>query len=184
FNEGNSISIEEWLHWTARLDSLAPRNVEEIPEESPIEGAETFEVTLEGYLVAWKYEHSNSIFEKDNDFHLEIASSPDWNSDHVIVEVPPGPNYCDARRTAWALVQSDARKAGTSIGSTIHLFQSPVKVLVRGYVFLDATHGQPCDEDNQSFSSCNGGRGIKVRGPSQVKGLWELHPVVALIPID
>jgi hypothetical protein len=44
---------------------------------------------------------------KDNDFHIEISDSKKWQSKHVIVEAPPGPEYCDARKRIFDIVRAD-----------------------------------------------------------------------------
>lgn len=171
FREGQPISINEWFSLTCSLD--APNR---IPATKPIDGVETMTVTLEGFLVGFKFERNRRAGDgKDNDLHLEIAPSKRWNSRHVIAEIPPGQAYCEARNKVWRLQQADGSD-GDGSGDR-HIFNNPKKVRVTGYVFLDSAHAGASTVLCQS----SGGRGIRKDGmASRVKGLWEIHPVLAL----
>jgi hypothetical protein len=134
-------------------------------KDSPISGVETQKVTVEGYLMAARFENS-----EDHDIHAEIADEPNWSSQnhHLIVEVPPGEAYCSARKELWDLVV-DSVKHGKNYG----VFENGPKIAVTGYVFLDTAHG------GSHFCTNSGGRGIKdSTGHSNVQGLWEVHPVL------
>jgi len=83
--------------------------------------------------------------------------------------VPPGPAYCDARKKVWSLVKAELPAKSTN---TIHVMETPPKVRITGYVFLDSAHG------STKFCQTSGGRGIHHNGTQQVRGLWEVHPVL------
>ena len=51
---------------------------------------------LRGYLLAVRFEKQGDL-----DLHAEIGATPDWTGDHVIVEVPPGQEFCTARNAMW-----------------------------------------------------------------------------------
>jgi len=161
-NNGNPITVAQWFTQTCALDSKVPATVS---ATKPMPGIETQTVTLEGFLVAAK-------FDADRDLHAEIAGSPTWATPHVIVEVPPGEEYCSARKALWDLVKKELPANSTS---TIHVMQTPPKVDVTGYVFLDTAHGKT------NFCHTSGGRGVTPSGKKQqVQGLWEVHPVIDL----
>ena len=123
---------------------------------------EKVEVTIEAFILAMKRD-------PDNDFHIQIGDEPD----QVIVEVPPGQDYCDARQSVFQLFQNDG---GGSLSK--HPFDNPPKVRVTGYLFLDSVHAPR----GGRFCKSNGGRGMLLGsdGASHVVGLWELHPVIEL----
>jgi len=162
-NGGTPISVAGWFTMTCSLD---PRVPAQISATKPMQGLETQTVTLEGYLVAAK-------FDADRDLHAEIAGSPTWATPHVIVEVPPGQNYCAARKALWGLVKKELPANSTS---TIHVLKNPPQVDVTGYVFLDTAHG------TTDFCHTSGGRGVTPSGQKQqVQGLWEVHPVLDFV---
>jgi hypothetical protein len=104
-----------------------------------LQGFETIKVTLEGFLLGAMFERKVQQGDgKDNDFHLEISDSQNWKSRHVIVEVPPGPEYCDARKQIFDIVHQDG------CGSDKCTLRTPVKIRVTGFIFLDAAHGKTC----------------------------------------
>lgn len=170
-NGGSPVTVAQWLTHTCSLDPRLPARV---PAAEAMEGLETTEVTLEGFLVGVRFErHTRPGDGKDNDFHVEIAPSGEWQSEHVVVEVPPGEEYCEARQFVSRAVADDG--AGEGGGGERHVFSRPVRVRVRGYVFLDSAHtaARPCEG--------NGGRGIRFGGlDSQVRGIWEIHPVLSI----
>ena len=160
-SNGDAISVSDWLKMTCSLDGDVPS---QIPATKAMPGIETQTVTLDGFLVAAKFEAT-----ADHDIHAEIAESPKWETPHVVVEVPPGPAYCDARKKLWSLVKAELPANSTS---TIHVMETPPKVRITGYVFLDSAHG------STKFCKTSGGRGIHHNGTQQVIGLWEVHPVL------
>lgn len=90
----------------------------------------------------------------------------------MIIEIPPGNEYCTARKNLWKLITDDPAKMKSSGGK---ILKKPVKITATGYVFLDAAHGADCEDD--------GGRGMLKNGKgdkSQVVGLYEIHPVLEL----
>jgi hypothetical protein len=120
-------------------------------------------VTLRGFVMAMKRD-------PDNDLHVQIADAArPYRQAQIIVEIPPGAAYCDARSKMMDLFLADG---GTRLSG--YAFRNPPLVQVTGYLFLDSTHGPSC--------TANGGRGIKngLR-TSPVKGTWgEIHPVISL----
>jgi len=173
-NDGRPTTVSEWFTYTCTLDPKLP---DEIPAAQAMSGIETVRVTLHGYLVAARFER-----EEDHDIHAEIAASPTWNSPHVIVEVPPGQNYCEARRALWALVKEDMRAAGDSTAPDRWILRRPVKIEVTGYVFLDfSSRKEKLADGSRDFCHFNADRGVKKPGEkSRVRGLWEVHPVLSV----
>src|ERR1051325_8646407 len=169
---GTAAAPRDLTAWFAAACMWQAKVPATIPETAPIVGAEDQVATLQAYLVAVKYEGDG-----DRDFHIELSASSDWTaSNHVIVEVPPGQEYCDARHMIWSFVQADA---GGTPPKNPYIFQHPVLVNITGYVFYDAAHAVP--------NGCvdNGGRGIrKDGGTSMVQGIWELHPVISVAPVS
>jgi len=161
-NGGNPITVAQWFTKTCALDSKVPGTV---PATKAMPGIETQTVKLEGFPIAAK-------FDPDRDLHAEIAGSPKWNTPHIVVEVPPGEPYCSARKALWDLVRQELPANSTS---KIHVMNTPPKVDVTGYIFLDTAHG------HTNFCHTSGGRGVKKGGQQMVRGLWEIHPVLDLV---
>lgn len=160
-SNGSPIKVADWFTMTCSMDKNVPAQVS---ATKPIPKLETQTVTLQGFLMAAK-------LDADNDIHAEIAGSKNWNDPHLIVEVPPGQEYCSARKALWALVAKELPANSTSV---IHVMQSPPRVTVTGYVFLDTAHGKT------NFCHTSGGRGVKKQGVQKVQGLWEIHPVFSI----
>jgi hypothetical protein len=159
-NSGSAITVAQWFQMTCKLDPKVPATV---PVSKPMQGLETQEVKLKGFLLAAK-------LDPDNDIHAEIAGSTAWNTPHLIVEVPPGQGYCAARKALWDVVKAELPQNSTS---TVHVMQQPKQVEITGYVFLDTAHGKT------DFCHTSGGRGVHPKGKNQqVQGLWEIHPVL------
>jgi hypothetical protein len=97
-----------------------------------MKGIETQQVTVKGFLVAAKVD-------QDNDIHAEIAGSPEWDTPHLIAEVPPGQEYCSARKALWEIVKADLPQH--SVASR-HILRHPQAVELTGFVFLDTAHGK------------------------------------------
>jgi hypothetical protein len=160
-NGDRPIGVQEWYSLTCSLDAKVP---DRVPAAEPIQGVETQIVTLQGYLVAVK-------FDPDRDIHAEIGALPKWERPLVVVEVPPGKDYCAARKALWSAVEKELPSNGAD---TFHVMVNPPKVRVTGYVFLDAAPGKTTPYSCRTGAS----RGIKAKGKrSQVQGLWEVHPV-------
>src|SRR5437899_11837969 len=104
----------------------------QIPVTKAMPGIETQTVTLDGFLVAAKIEAT-----ADHDIHAEIAESSKWETPHVVVEVPPGPAYCDARKKLWSLVKAELPANSTS---TIHVMHTPPQARLTGDLFPDGRH--------------------------------------------
>jgi hypothetical protein len=95
-NDGQPITVADWFGLVCGFDPKL--NQKNITTGTPVLKDFETKVTLEGFLLAARFEKVNQGDGKDNDFHLEISDSKNWKSRHVIVEVPPGPEYCDARK--------------------------------------------------------------------------------------
>src|SRR5438094_9045336 len=78
-SNGDAISVSDWLKMTCSLDGNVPS---QIPATKAMPGIETQTVTLDGFLVAAKFEAT-----ADHDINAEIAESPKWETPHVVVEV-------------------------------------------------------------------------------------------------
>ena len=75
-SNGDAISVSDWLKMTCSLDGDVPS---QIPATKAMPGIETQTVTLDGFLVAAKFEAT-----ADHDIHAEIAESPKWETPHVV----------------------------------------------------------------------------------------------------
>ena len=161
YNNGKPITIAEWYKLTCSLDPQVP---DQIPTDAAIEGAETVRVTLSGYLLGAHFER-----EGDHDMQAELSATPDWNSDHVLLELAPGTEYCDARRGLWNLVRKDGCKTDECILS------KPVQVIVTGYLLLGGAQGA------KNYCTAPGTRGMhKGTEGSKIRGAWRLQPVFSV----
>lgn len=162
-NGGDPITVADFLSLVCGLESKVTKPV---PAAKPMD-IEKLEVTIDAFIIAMKQD-------PDDDFHIQIADEPNADADQIIIEVPPGDAYCDPRQNAHQLFLDDG---GGSLSK--HVFDSPPKVEITGYLFLDSVHGQT------RFCKNNGNRGMHINGnTSHVKGLWEVHPVIALKSIS
>lgn len=162
YNRGKPITIDQWFKFTCGLDALVPQ---EIPVDHPIEGAETIRVTLRGYLLGARF-----MRDGDHDIHVELGAVPDWNTDHVVVEMSAGAEYCAARKALWKLVRKDGCQEDQC------LLQKPVEVLVTGYVLV----GNP-PKGVTDYCRAVVNRGLhKGEQESRVRGLWRLQPILSL----
>jgi hypothetical protein len=161
YNDGKPITIDDWYKLTCSLDSKVP---DQIPADAPIEGAETVRVTLRGYLLAARFERDG-----DHDLQAEIGVDPEWNSDHVLLELAPGAEYCEARHRLWNLVRKDGCTADECI------MRKPIEVLVTGYLLLGGAPG------TKNYCRAPSARGMH-RGDegSRIRGAWRLQPVFAV----
>jgi len=161
YNDGKPITIAEWYKLTCSLDSKVP---DQIPADAPIEGAETVRVTLRGYLLAARFERDG-----DHDMQAEVGVGPEWNSDHVLLELAPGTEYCEARHGLWKLVRRDGCKADECI------MRKPIEVLVTGYLLQGGAQG------TKNYCKAPSARGMhKGDEGSRIRGAWRLQPVFAV----
>ncbi len=176
---GEALAPSDLFAMTCDFDAKIPKKV---PATKPIVGLEDRLVTIDGYLMGARFERATPTSKgKDNDLHIEIADTADWNQDHLIVEVPPEKNFCDARKAIWDLVLADEKTSGKKSKSDAWLFETPPHVQVTGFIFLDTAHLHAGDIPCET----NGGRGLRKKGgTSKVKGLWELHPVTAVLTVE
>ncbi len=163
-NSGKPISVTKWHTLVCKLDNDVPYR---IPQDFAILNVETKKVTIESYILAAKFKS-----DEDNDIHAEISDSSDWNTNHIIVEVPPGDEYCIARKALWSIINNDH---GVMVNDQ-KILDEPVRIRVTGYIFLDAK--------KRTEDRCNnhGGRGLRFgkHTKSRVVGLYEIHPVLEL----
>lgn len=162
YNGGKAIDLTEWFKFTCGLNSFVTGQP---VEDKPIEGAENITVTLKGYVLAVKF-----MRDGDHDIHVEIGASPDWNGDHVVVEMSPGKDYCKARENLWKIAEKDGCTGDECI------LKKPVRVEVRGYMLLG---GLPADTTD--YCHAISARGLKdATHPGRVRGIWRLQPVLRL----
>jgi hypothetical protein len=163
-NHGRPITIDEWFKFTCGLDATVP---DKLPEDKPLPGSETTRVTLRGYLVAARFERDD-----DHDIHVELAATPEWNSDHVVLEMSAGPQYCTARRQLWNLLRRDGCKGDECI------MRKPVQVAVTGYLLVG---NPPQGTTSRDFCNLKLARGMKKASEeSHARGLWRLQPVFSV----
>src|SRR5262249_13959560 len=137
-NNGNAITVAKWFNLVCGFDpKLRGNNI--TTSTKVINDVETVKVALEGFLLGANFERNVRPRDgKDNDFHIEISDSRKWKSKHVIVEVPPGPEYCDARKQIFDIIQADGCGGGRGI------FKKTRKIRVNGLVVFDGAPGEKC----------------------------------------
>ena len=162
YNRGRAIDLTEWFRFTCSLNSLVP---DQPADDKPIEGAEDVTVTLKGYVLAVKFMRGG-----DRDMHVELGETPDWNGDHIVVEMSPGKEYCKARAALWKIVEKDGCREDECI------LKKPVKVKVKGYMM---SGGAPAGTTD--YCHVLSPRGLKdASHESRVRGVWRLQPVFTL----
>ena len=183
YNNGKPITLNEWFHLTEKLSQDLGPTRKSISDSGITVGAEDIEVTLRAYLLAVRFErHSRPHDGLDNEFHVEVGAAPKWDEPHVIVEVATGKNFCAVRKAAWGLALGDAAMEGQKI-TKLRIFRHPPQVLITGYLFIDGAHAS-AKMTPQAWAHSDGGRGISVKNQfaRRVEGIWEIHPVTALVP--
>lgn len=165
-NGGRPVGLTDFFAAVCPLDERVPTRRGDVPQDEALP-EERLKVKLRGFVMALK-------LEDDNDLHVQVADRPEpFDQEQVVIEIPPGAEYCDARTVMMGLFRADG---GTNVHR--HIFSRPPQVDVTGYLFLDAAHMRARRTD---FCTDNGGRGVRAgRGASPVRGIWELHPVVKL----
>ncbi len=169
-NGGRAVTVADFFTFVCPLDAQVPSRRADIPKTEAME-QEKLRVKIRAFVLAMKKD-------PDNDLHIQVGDrAKPYEQTQLIVEIPPGEEYCDVRSTMMALFRADG---GGSLSK--HIFKKPPRVEVTGYLFLDAAHitGRRSD-----FCTNNGGRGIKSAktGRSHVRGIWELHPVIGLTEV-
>jgi hypothetical protein len=180
-NNGNPITIPAFYELVCGFAPDLPDKAD-VSDTDPIDGFETVTVTVRGFLLAAKFEGG-----EDKDLHAQIAVDSNPHSDQLIIEVPAGRSFCDARKALWKFVTEDRkkpRKKGSKQGSaTSWRLTEPIEITVTGFLFLDAFHiGKKLPKDQWCVDP--GGRGLRFptgkKGKSFVKGLWEIHPITSI----
>lgn len=162
YNGGKAIDLAEWFAFTCGLNSFVSGQP---LEDKPIAGAEDIAVTIRGYVLAVKF-----MRDGDHDLHVELGASPDWDSDHIVVEMSPGKEYCKARAALWKIAEKDGCTADECI------LKKPRKVEVRGYILLGGVPAGTTDYCHTISS-----RGLKdAAHEAHVRGIWRLQPVLRL----
>lgn len=168
-NGGRAISIADWFAFVCPLDVNVPTTRRGIPTTVPME-MEKVKIKIRAFVLAMKKD-------PDNDLHVQLGETArSYSQPQIIIEIPPGDDYCEARSQMMELFRADG---GTRLSG--HIFRQPPVVEVTGYLFLDAVHSRRGRTD---FCTQNGGRGMKNGlSVSPVRGTWELHPVIRLVPV-
>jgi hypothetical protein len=185
YNHSHPIDLAQWFTLTEQLGTKLGTKGSSIPRTQIIKGVEDIQVTLKGYLLAVRFEENQHPKDgKDNEFHIEIGATPQWQGPHVIVEVTTGTPSCEARKEAWKLAVADyvADRSRKNKLTFLRVFANPPQVIVKGYIFIDGTHAHGVMTP-QKWAHDSGGRGISIKVKhltSQVQGLFEVHPVTAL----
>ncbi len=186
-NDGKTLTVPEWFSMLCgrRYESLLR---DKFPQDAAHE-SEHLWVRIRAYVLLVKSE-------EDNDYHIQVAARPEWsvNNPQIIIEIPPGANYCLARQNFEALLIADGGKVSNNKTgdrktqvSKRYFFKNPPLVEISGYLFLDAHHRR---RDSVDLCRSDGGRGVKGKEDGQklqdspVQGLWEIHPVLELTPVQ
>ena len=144
-NGGRAISVADWYALVCTFDPQVPTRRNRIPQRTELP-QERLKVKVRGFLMAVKSED-------DNDFHVQMGDTTRFRQQQLVVEIPPGADFCDARTELVRLMRADGARSLRR-----HIFRDPPRVDVTGYVFLDAAHMRARRTD---FCTDNGGRGIK-----------------------
>jgi hypothetical protein len=166
-NGGRAVSVADFFTFVCPLDVRVPTRKSDVPEGEAMEPEEV-KIKIRAFVMAMKRD-------PDNDLHVQVADrARPYSQKQLLVEIPPGEDYCDARSALMAMFRAD----GGSRLSRGFIFKHPPHVEVTGYLFLDKAHMRARRTD---FCTNNGGRGIKGGlATSPVRGIWELHPVIKL----
>jgi hypothetical protein len=187
YNNGKPINLNQWFKLIEQFGQTLGTGRSSVPTKRIIKNVEDIQVTLKAYLLAVRFEKNTKPGDgKDNEFHIELGAKPQWQGPHVIVEATTGKPSCAARKTAWRLATAD-HAADASKGNqkltTLRIFARPPLVLITGYVFVDGFHAHK-GMTPIKWAHDSGGRGIHFKGfDSQVNGLFEVHPVTALVAL-
>jgi hypothetical protein len=172
-SQAQPLSIADWFNVTCKLnqDPSLPLIVPD-SKETVMPGIETNTVTVDGYIVALKWDN-------DNDLHIQISPQAKFIDGQILVEIPAMQEYCDARTTVWDLIHQDEKKGGNKVAKGKgRIMKTPVHVVVTGFVFFDGHHGDTKNGCTKPHISGIHGPG---RTTSPIQGLWEIHPVTKLV---
>lgn len=123
-------------------------------------------VVTEGYLV------SAHCSDDDDDYHVEIATSP-TSTECFIVEIPNG-RYMKKPYRKMADAQRKAIRGIFGNHEPNGALQTPLKVRVMGGFFYDSQHYSKKEPQG-------GGR----RGTNKcATNLWEIHPILSITPVN
>jgi hypothetical protein len=175
FKSGKAITVAEFYDLVCSFDAPVKKD---IVNDKVMRDLEERTVTVRGFLLAAKFERG-----EDHDIHAQIAASKKWDQDQLIIEVPAGGKYCPVRKALWSLVRKDRQNSGSKSKGDAIKFADPPEITVTGYLFLDAHHITK-KTTPAKYCIANGGRGLQKDGKSSVRGLWELHPVIAITTLQ
>lgn len=177
-NNGNPITLPDFYRSAQQFDTALQASRVTAPRTNTpaMKGSETFRVKLRCFVIAVKHED-------DNDLHVEVGGEPRWDTDHLVVEIPPGSDYCPARKALYRLILQDLHHTSGPVPDR-HIFATPVQVDVEGFLFLDGVHARQGTIHYADAKGKDAGRGMAPQGKERrVRGLWEIHPVIALTPV-
>ena len=192
FNGGKPISVTRYFDLVRSLEPKLPKKV---PNNKAMRGIETIRVTVRGYLVEAHFQRKG-----DKDMHATMSATPDFNTTRLTTELPPGPQYQQARHTLWQLVRQDIGPApSTSFQADKWVFKNPPRVQVIGYVFFDShhaygdkTYNAPAAEEEDADEEESAERqeeltrdyGNATPVKQTMRRGWEIHPVLSLTLLD
>ena len=170
------IRVAQFFRWTLSQDALI-QHMDVLPESEPVTGFEDRAVCIEGYAVAIRYDHKDGLYQKDNALYLEMTDSPRWDTPHLIVRIPPGEVYCDARTTLWNIAHWDASAAKENVSAGLRLMRRPTRVRVTGFLYINPETKKKYDRHGISYQTKGIPDGIqRKRTPPQTQGVWEIQP--------
>lgn len=169
-NGGRALDVPGWFSLVCALDEEAPARRRDVPETVAMP-SEKQQVKVRAHILAVRRE-------PDNDLHVQIGETDEWDQEQIVVEIPPGRNFCDARSVVLDLMRADGWN-----GRREWIFRNPPQAEITGYIFLDSGH-LPANARRSDWCVRNGNRGMKNgRRVSPVRGLWEIHPVFRVEPV-
>ena len=166
----NPLSIADWFTLTCSLDQKPGLPLRVKDTQATLPGIETTTVTVKGFVVAAKWD-------ADNDLHVQLAPTAKFTKGQIIIEIPALADFCDARPQMWNLIHEDEKAGGKKVANGKgRIMKKPFLVEVTGFVFFDGHHGDTTNGCSKPHIS--GIHGQFTSSP--IKGLWEIHPVIAL----
>ena len=164
------LTFAKWFTLTCSLDKKRSLPLKIKDAQGVLAGIEPNTVTVKGFIVAVKWD-------ADNDLHIQLAPTPAFKVGQILLEIPAFQEFCDARTTMWNLIHEDEKKGGNKVTKGKgRIMKTPVLVEATGFVFFDGHHGDTNNGCSKPHISGIHGR-LKA---SPIKGMWELHPVIAL----
>ncbi|HMW37753.1 MAG TPA: hypothetical protein PKA72_15460 [bacterium] len=168
--------VAQFFRWAQSQDTLV-KNINSLPESEAVAGLEDRSLCVEGYALAIRYDHKDGLYQKDNSLYLEMTDSPRWDTPHLIVRIPPGDAYCEARKLVWNIAHWDAASAKENISSGMRLMRRPVRLRVTGFLYINPETKRKYDERGISYQTKGVPNGIRRKKTEpQTQGVWEIQP--------